>query len=113
MLSKGVGVYHMPNQNTSIGKCPDDARFWHNGRLRTLAAVPQDADALQLAPGDFLFREGDKCDEMYVLLEGRRRKRSAAQIAKHLGQTLDTSAPTSDDAADLITVLASARRRIA
>ena len=30
----------------------------------------QDADALQLAPGDFLFREGDKCDEMYVLLEG-------------------------------------------
>ena len=31
----------------------------------------QDADALQLAPGDFLFREGDKCDEMYVLLEGK------------------------------------------
>jgi CRP/FNR family cyclic AMP-dependent transcriptional regulator len=30
----------------------------------------QDADALQLALGDFLFREGDKCDEMYVLLEG-------------------------------------------
>ena len=30
----------------------------------------QDADVLQLAPGDFLFREGDKCDEMYVLLEG-------------------------------------------
>ena len=30
----------------------------------------QDADALQLAPGDFLFREGDKCDKMYVLLEG-------------------------------------------
>ena len=30
----------------------------------------QDADALRLAPGDFLFREGDKCDEMYVLLEG-------------------------------------------
>jgi CRP/FNR family cyclic AMP-dependent transcriptional regulator len=29
-----------------------------------------DADALQLAPGDFLFREGDKRDKMYVLLEG-------------------------------------------
>ena len=29
-----------------------------------------DADALQLAPGDFLFREGDKRDNMYVLLEG-------------------------------------------
>ena len=30
----------------------------------------QDADAIQLAPGDFLFREGDKRDKMYVLLEG-------------------------------------------
>ena len=30
----------------------------------------QDSDALQLAPGDFLFREGDKRDNMYVLLEG-------------------------------------------
>ena len=30
-----------------------------------------DADALQLAPGDFLFREGDKRDKMYVLLEGQ------------------------------------------
>ena len=30
----------------------------------------QDADALQLAPGDVLFREGDKRDKMYVLLEG-------------------------------------------
>jgi CRP-like cAMP-binding protein len=29
-----------------------------------------DANALQLAPGDFLFREGDKRDKMYVLLEG-------------------------------------------
>jgi CRP/FNR family transcriptional regulator, cyclic AMP receptor protein len=29
-----------------------------------------DADALRLAPGDFLFREGDKRDKMYVLLEG-------------------------------------------
>ena len=25
---------------------------------------------LQLAPGDFLFREGDSGDRMYVLLEG-------------------------------------------
>jgi len=29
-----------------------------------------DADALRLAPGDLLFREGDKRDKMYVLLEG-------------------------------------------
>src|SRR4029078_1424756 len=25
---------------------------------------------VQLAPGDVLFREGDKCDKMYVVLEG-------------------------------------------
>jgi CRP/FNR family transcriptional regulator, cyclic AMP receptor protein len=30
----------------------------------------QESDALQLAPGDFLFREGEKGDKMYVLLEG-------------------------------------------
>jgi CRP/FNR family transcriptional regulator, cyclic AMP receptor protein len=30
----------------------------------------QDSDAVQLAPGDYLFREGDKRDKMYVLLEG-------------------------------------------
>ena len=30
----------------------------------------KDTDTLQLAPGDFLFREGDKRDTMYVLLEG-------------------------------------------
>jgi len=30
----------------------------------------KDSDAMQLAPGDFLFREGDKRDVMYVLLEG-------------------------------------------
>ena len=30
----------------------------------------QETDTLQLAPGDFLFREGDKRDKMYVLLEG-------------------------------------------
>jgi CRP-like cAMP-binding protein len=30
----------------------------------------QETDTLQLAPGDFLFREGDKGENMYVLLEG-------------------------------------------
>ena len=30
----------------------------------------QETDMLQLAPGDFLFREGDSGDRMYVLLEG-------------------------------------------
>jgi CRP-like cAMP-binding protein len=30
----------------------------------------QETDTLQLAPGDFLFREGEKGDKMYVLLEG-------------------------------------------
>src|SRR5262245_1527698 len=30
----------------------------------------QETDTLKLAPGDFLFREGDKGDKMYVLLEG-------------------------------------------
>ena|SRR5215470_16842049 len=30
----------------------------------------QDTDTVQLAPGDFLFHEGDKRDSMYVLLEG-------------------------------------------
>ena len=30
----------------------------------------QETDTLQLAPGDFLFREGDKRDKMYVVLEG-------------------------------------------
>jgi CRP/FNR family cyclic AMP-dependent transcriptional regulator len=29
-----------------------------------------DTAALQLAPGDFLFREGDKGEKMYALLEG-------------------------------------------
>ena len=28
-------------------------------------------DALQVAPGDMLFREGDKGDKMYVVLEGQ------------------------------------------
>ena len=30
----------------------------------------EEADTVELAPGDFLFREGDKRDSMYVLLEG-------------------------------------------
>src|SRR5436189_3552962 len=30
----------------------------------------QETDTLQLAPGEFLFREGEKADRMYVLLEG-------------------------------------------
>ena len=30
----------------------------------------QEANTLQLAPGDFLFREGDSGEEMYVLLQG-------------------------------------------
>ena len=30
----------------------------------------QESDTLQLAPGEFLFREGQKGDKMYVVLEG-------------------------------------------
>ena len=30
----------------------------------------QDSNTVQLAPGDFLFKEGEKGDKMYVLLEG-------------------------------------------
>jgi len=30
----------------------------------------QETDTVQLAPGEFLYREGDKADKMYVLLEG-------------------------------------------
>ena len=30
----------------------------------------QDSDTVELAPGEFLYREGDKADNMYVLLEG-------------------------------------------
>jgi len=30
----------------------------------------QETNTLQLAPGDFLFREGDSGEKMYVLLEG-------------------------------------------
>jgi CRP-like cAMP-binding protein len=31
----------------------------------------QQIDAVELAPGEFLFREGDQRDKMYVLLEGK------------------------------------------
>ena len=31
----------------------------------------QETDALHLAPGDFLFREGEKGEKLYVLLEGQ------------------------------------------
>jgi CRP-like cAMP-binding protein len=30
----------------------------------------QETSTVQLAPGEFLYREGDKADKMYVLLEG-------------------------------------------
>ena len=30
----------------------------------------QESNTVQLAPGDFLFKEGEKGDKMYVLLEG-------------------------------------------
>jgi len=30
----------------------------------------QESNTVQLAPGDFLFREGEQGDKMYVLLEG-------------------------------------------
>ena len=30
----------------------------------------QESNTVQLAPGDFLFREGEKGDKMYVLLQG-------------------------------------------
>ena len=30
----------------------------------------QDSNTVQLAPGEFLFKEGEKGDKMYVLLEG-------------------------------------------
>ena len=30
----------------------------------------QESNTVQLAPGEFLYREGDRADKMYVLLEG-------------------------------------------
>jgi len=45
-----------------------------------------DTDALQLAPGDFLFWEGDKGEKMYVLLEGEWRSCLAISCSKPQGQ---------------------------
>jgi Cyclic nucleotide-binding domain. len=41
---------------------------------------------LQLAPGDFLFREGDKRDKMYVLLEGEMDIRLVIMWSRPQGQ---------------------------
>jgi CRP/FNR family transcriptional regulator, cyclic AMP receptor protein len=38
--------------------------------MNTRELFRQEVDTLQLAPGDFLFREGDSDEKMYVLLEG-------------------------------------------
>ena len=46
----------------------------------------QESNTVQLAPGDFLFREGEKGDKMYVLLEG--------EVDIFLGDfVLETAAP--------------------
>jgi CRP/FNR family cyclic AMP-dependent transcriptional regulator len=42
----------------------------------------QDTDTLQLAPGDFLFKEGDKRDVMYVLLEGEMEVRLGSYVVE-------------------------------
>jgi CRP/FNR family transcriptional regulator, cyclic AMP receptor protein len=48
----------------------------------------QETDTVQLAPGDFLFREGENGDKMYVVLEG--------EIEIHLGNfVLETAGPGS------------------
>ena len=31
----------------------------------------QETNTVQLAPGEFLYRKGDKADKMYVLLKGK------------------------------------------
>jgi CRP/FNR family transcriptional regulator, cyclic AMP receptor protein len=52
------------------------SRFSHNLRVVELRPMNpaelfrQETNTLQLAPGDFLFREGETGDKMYVLLEG-------------------------------------------
>jgi len=43
----------------------------------------QETDAVQLAPGDFLFHDGDKRDKMYVLLEGE----MDIQLGHHVVET--------------------------
>ena len=42
----------------------------------------QDTDTLQLAPGDFLFKEGDKRDVAYVLLEGELEVRLGSYVVE-------------------------------
>ena len=48
-----------------MGSVTDSISFMNPAEL-----FRKESDTLQLAPGDFLFREGDKGDKMYVLLEG-------------------------------------------
>src|SRR5215510_12609452 len=38
--------------------------------MNTAELFRQELDTVQLAPGEFLYRQGDKADKMYVLLEG-------------------------------------------
>jgi len=43
----------------------------------------QETDTLQLAPGEFLFQEGDKRDKMYVLLEGEMEVRLGDHVVEN------------------------------
>jgi CRP/FNR family transcriptional regulator, cyclic AMP receptor protein len=73
----------------------------------------QETGALQIAAGDFLFREGDNGDKMYVLLEG--------QVEILLGDlVLETAGPGSligeiliDDSPRTATVVAKTSCRLA
>jgi CRP-like cAMP-binding protein len=40
------------------------------GPMNPAELFRQESNTVQLAPGDFLFQEGEKGDKMYVLLEG-------------------------------------------
>ena len=42
----------------------------------------KEADTLQIAPGDFLFKEGDKRDVMYVILEGEMEIRLGSYVVE-------------------------------
>jgi CRP/FNR family transcriptional regulator, cyclic AMP receptor protein len=46
----------------------------------------QQTDTVQLAPGDFLFREGEKRDKMYVLLEGEMDVRLGDYVVETAGE---------------------------
>jgi len=48
-----------------MGSVTDSISFMNPAEL-----FRKESDTLQLAPGDFLFPEGDKGNKMYVLLEG-------------------------------------------